>query len=108
MAEGGGISCAGRQKKPVAVTLLAGSCPFEQVAGEPAGESPEAASGWGYLSISIESDAPFLLPEKSQLTDEDFIGSTLEVPYYVKKSCHACREEFWKTFDCPAGADAYV
>lgn len=74
-----------RQKKPVAVTLLADHASFEQVAGDRRESLKLHRDEWGYLSISIESDAPFLLPEKSQLTDEDFIGSTLEVPYYVKK-----------------------
>lgn len=34
------------------------------------------------------------MPEKSQLTDEDFIGSTLEVPYYVKKAAMHAGKNF--------------
>ena len=83
-----------RQKKPVAVTLLADHASFEQVAGDRRESLKLHRDEWGYLSISIESDAPFLLPEKSQLTDEDFIGSTLEVPYYVKKAAMHAGKNF--------------
>ena len=63
-----------------------GTASWQKVAGDRRESLKLHRDEWGYLSISIESDAPFLLPEKSQLTDEDFIGSTLEVPYYVKKA----------------------
>ena len=74
-----------RQKKPVAVTLLADHASFEQVAGDRRESLKLHRDEWGYLSISIESDAPFLLPEKSQLTDEDFIGSYYQVEYVIHK-----------------------
>lgn len=86
MAEGGGISARVQTEKAGCGYASCGSCLiWSRVAGDRRESLKLHRDEWGYLSISIESDAPFLLPEKSQLTDEDFIGSTLEVPYYVKK-----------------------
>ena len=57
--------CAGAdRKKPVAVTLLADHASFEQVAGDRRESLKLHRDEWGYLSISIESDAPFLFAGK--------------------------------------------
>ncbi len=40
-------------------------------------------SGWGYLEISVSSDASFLRPEKKQLTTDDFVGDTCTLTYIV-------------------------
>lgn len=64
MAEGGGISARVQTEKPIAVTLLADHASFEQVAGDRRESLKLHRDEWGYLSISIESDAPFLLPER--------------------------------------------
>lgn len=38
---------------------------------------------WGYVSLSVTSDARFLVPEKEFITAEDFVGSICEFPYYL-------------------------
>lgn len=37
------------------------------------------ASGWGYLEISLSSDARFLRPEKTKITTMDFAGNRYEL-----------------------------
>jgi len=38
---------------------------------------------WGYIELSITSDASFIKPEKSKITTEDFVGSVCEVNYFI-------------------------
>ncbi|MGN0348310.1 MAG: DUF5717 family protein [Roseburia sp.] len=40
-------------------------------------------SHWGYVYITVASDADFLVPEKKQLTEEDFVGSVCMLAYYI-------------------------
>lgn len=42
-------------------------------------------SGWGFLSLEVETKGSFLKTEKKIITSDDFIGSICEVEYYVKK-----------------------
>lgn len=47
---------------------------------------------WGYVSVSVTSDAEFLIPGKSQIGTEDFLGSTCFLDYYIEESrLHAGR-----------------
>lgn len=38
---------------------------------------------WGYLEITVRSDAAFLIPGKKCLTEEDFLGSVCSYEYYI-------------------------
>lgn len=38
---------------------------------------------WGYVGISVESDAAFLRPEKKKFTTDDFAGSTFDLNFVV-------------------------
>ncbi len=40
-------------------------------------------SGWGYLEIAVESDAPFLRVEKHAITTDDFVGDEYVLEYIV-------------------------
>jgi hypothetical protein len=42
-------------------------------------------SHWGYAEVRVTSDAAFLVPEKQRLTEEDFIGSSLEIAYVIRE-----------------------
>ena len=49
-------------------------------------------STWGYMEISVSSDARFLRVEKKHLTTEDFIGSTWSLAYVIDSNfLHAGR-----------------
>lgn len=49
-------------------------------------------STWGYMEISVSSDARFLRVEKKQLTTEDFIGSEYSLRYIIDSNfLHAGR-----------------
>ena len=40
-------------------------------------------SGWGHLRLEIETKGEFLEPERHVITDEDFIGSSVQINYLV-------------------------
>lgn len=40
---------------------------------------------WGYVSIKVSSDAPFLIPDKVHLTKDDFLGSVCPFEYYIRE-----------------------
>lgn len=42
-------------------------------------------NGWGYLEIRITSDTDFLQPLREKLTVDDFVGSTVNIEYYVER-----------------------
>ncbi len=42
-------------------------------------------SQWGFVEVSAASDAAFLVPEKTRMTEEDFIGSSLAIPFYIRE-----------------------
>ncbi len=49
-------------------------------------------STWGYLEISIRSDAPFLRPEKRRITTDDFVGDTWPLEFIIDRNfLHAGR-----------------
>ena len=40
-------------------------------------------STWGYVEIYVKSDAAFLIPQKTRVTTEDFLGSEADFCFYV-------------------------
>ena len=46
-------------------------------------EIPLIKNQWGYLEITVSSDADFLVPLKQRLTTEDFVGSTCKLEYLI-------------------------
>ena len=44
-----------------------------------------ARNGWGYVSISVETDAEFIVLEKERLSDDDFLGNNCEFTFYIKE-----------------------
>lgn len=41
---------------------------------------------WGFLEITITSDADFLIPDKTRVTTEDFVGSICKLEYLIEPS----------------------
>ncbi|MBO5373624.1 MAG: hypothetical protein J6A75_13040 [Lachnospiraceae bacterium] len=51
---------------------------------------------WGYIQMEVSSDSAFIEPEKSVITTEDFLGSTVEVGYCL----HPEKMHAGKNFGC--------
>ena len=57
---------------------------------------------WGSVDIAIRSDALFLIPAKTHLTEEDFIGSVCIFDYYInEEELHAGRNYGRLFFEFP-------
>ncbi len=74
-----------RKKLPVTFSLSAAEAECELVT-ESRRETVELTkSQWGFVDIRVSSDADFLVPEKQRLTEDDFLGSICEFPYYIRE-----------------------
>lgn len=61
-------------------------------------------SQWGYVDITVRSDADFIVPAKTKLTEEDFIGSICPVDYYIQEpALHAGKNFGRLSFEIPGG-----
>lgn len=40
-------------------------------------------NGWGYTSLTVETEGEFLFVEKETLSDDDFLGNYCQLPYYI-------------------------
>lgn len=40
-------------------------------------------NGWGYTSLTVETEGDFLSVEKAGLSDDDFLGNYCRLPYYI-------------------------
>lgn len=59
----------------------------------------------GYVDIRVTSDADFLHPEKTHLSEEDFIGSVCQVAYYIEEAAlHAGKNYARLRFETPTQA----
>lgn len=57
---------------------------------------------WGYIDIKVKSDAKFLVPIKTHLTEEDFIGSVCPFEYYIREDAlHEGKNFGCMTFEMP-------
>lgn len=73
-----------RRKSRVEVTLESREADFINVTEDRRESVSIRKSQWGYVDIRVRSDAAFLVPEKTHLTGEDFIGSVCEFSYYIR------------------------
>ena len=61
-------------------------------------------SHWGYVKLTVESDAPFLIPLRTCVTEEDFIGSSCLFSYEIREEAlHAGRNYGRLFFHMPDG-----
>lgn len=80
------------KKKRTKLTLSAGEAEFYGVKESVRETLDIQRSQWGYLDIAVSSDAGFLEPGRSRLTEEDFTGSVLKFDYYIREEVlHAGR-----------------
>ncbi len=43
-------------------------------------------NGWGYTELAVETEGDFLYTEKTEITDDDFLGNICRLPVYVDAS----------------------
>ncbi|MBO4750667.1 MAG: hypothetical protein J5546_10145 [Lachnospiraceae bacterium] len=53
--------------------------PFEQ-------EFIVSKNGWGYVVLNVECEGDFLSTDREVICEEDFLGNSVHVPYYVDKA----------------------
>ncbi len=73
-------------KQPVGLSLKEDSVVKEANDVSESGMLHLLRDGWGYLEITLESDAQFLRLEKRSVTTEDFVGDMCEIPYIIDSS----------------------
>jgi len=59
---------------------------FMNVDGVAGGEILIQKSSWGYVNLCVCSDSAFLIVEKDQLRDDDFLGNDCRLDFYVDAS----------------------
>ncbi len=42
-------------------------------------------NGWGYSELSVEKEGDFIVLEKDMVRDEDFLGNSYRLPFYISK-----------------------
>lgn len=83
---------AARKKVPVSLSLSENMKRLEEPGSELEDRVVLGRSGWGYLTIEVETDAPFIRLENRRLTTEDFTGSRYELSYVLDvRKMHAGR-----------------
>lgn len=77
-------------KKKILVSMAAETAEYRNVT-ETRRETVELRKdSWGYLEITVRSDAAFLVPGKKCLTEEDFLGSVCSYEFYIDaRALHA-------------------
>lgn len=75
-----------RKKKPVWLEAGKQQEEFHDISCDMRETIPLTKSEQGYFEVTVESDAPFLVPYKKYLHEEDFVGSLCPFQYYIK--CH--------------------
>lgn len=72
-----------KEKEPVSISLKTVAAEFYNVSEDMQESFEIHRSGWGHLRLEIEARGEFLEPERHVLTDEDFIGSSVQINYLV-------------------------
>ena len=84
LSASGGISDQSEGKDPVSVSLKTTAAEFYNVEEDMQESFEIHRSGWGHLRLEIETKGEFLEPERHVITDEDFIGSSVQINYLVR------------------------
>lgn len=91
-------------KKPVEIALVKDDFEFYEVEISRKEQLELRKNQWGYTSIQVSSDTEFLIPSKTRITAEDFLGSACFFEYYIDKDkMHAGRNYGRLTFEYAGG-----
>lgn len=55
-------------------------------------------SQWGYVDIKVRVDADFIVPAKSELTENDFLGSICNFDYYINEQALHAGKNFGRIY----------
>lgn len=72
-----------KEKEAVSISLKSTAAEFYGVQEEMQESFEIQRSGWGHLRLEIETKGEFLETERRVITDEDFIGSTVQINYLL-------------------------
>jgi hypothetical protein len=93
-----------QKKKPVKLTLKTTEASFYEIQETKKATIEIQREHWGYLEIEIRSDAPFLVPGKKRLNEDDFMGSVCVFDYYIREEMLHGGKNFGRlTFHTPSG-----
>ena len=70
-------------KEKIHFTISETDCRFDALTESQQQKIEIKKSEWGYLELAITSDAAFVQPAQTQITSEDFLGSTFVLKYIV-------------------------
>lgn len=100
------VACG--RKERVRITLDAHEAEHLQVS-EPVEEVVRInRSGWGYIELTVTSDADFLEPEKTLITSDDFNGGHMQFRYRIYPDrMHAGKNYARLTFKNPMQQELY-
>ena len=73
------------KKKKINFSLNPGRTSFYEVTESRKERVEVRKDQWGYVSIQVSSDAPFLIPDKEHLSNDDFFGSVCPFEYYIRE-----------------------
>ena len=73
------------RKQPVSISLKDKGGEFYQIKESMQESFGIHKSGWGHLRLDIEARGDFLEVERHVVTDEDFIGSSYQVEYVIRR-----------------------
>ena len=73
-----------RKKEQVFIELGKQQENLQDISADTRESLPLTKKNQGYFEIAVESDAPFLVPYKNCLREEDFVGSLCPFQYYIK------------------------
>ena len=72
---------AAGEKKPVEIALLSDEEIFENPGQDTMGELQLNMSTWGYVDVTLESDSPWLIPEKTQVSGASFADNMCRIRF---------------------------
>lgn len=71
------------RKEPVRFQIKGEGCRFVGLSADIQEKVEITRSGWGFQKLEITSDAEFLIPARSQISTEDFLGSSFILEYLI-------------------------
>ena len=95
-------------KKPVIFQLASKEVTLHQVTTTRKEEFEVQKDIWGYVELSIYSDAEFLQPEKNRISTEEFLGSSCFVEYVIDAGKMHAGKNYGRIFvEYPGGCLCY-
>ena len=70
-------------KEPVELTVDTRSRAYEKLVTDVEDSIDIIASGWGYVAVEIQTDAPFIELKSKEMTDREFVNSKSCVIYRI-------------------------